>query len=152
MGLDQFAYAAAKAGQYNEHYETGTWDPEKAEYVGSTVSKPREIAYWRKHPNLQGWMQQLWLKKLNIPINASDQFIEDQIPGSFNGVELELTWADLEQLEVDIKRGAVAALGTKGFFFGDPSDDYYREHDLEFIRNAKAELFSGLRVFYNSSW
>jgi hypothetical protein len=41
---------------------------------------------------------------------------------------------------------------TRGFFFGDNSDDYYRDQDLEFIKNARAELFCGLRVFYNSSW
>jgi hypothetical protein len=41
---------------------------------------------------------------------------------------------------------------TGGFFFGNNSDDEYQERDLKFIRNAKAELFLGLRVFYNSSW
>ena len=70
----------------------------------------------------------------------------------FNGVELELTWEDLEILERDITSGNMARLDTRGFFFGDPSDDYYRDHDLKFIREARAELFSGLRVFYNSSW
>ena len=38
------------------------------------------------------------------------------------------------------------------FFFGDASDEYYREKDLEFCVNAKAELFLGRKVFYNSSW
>jgi hypothetical protein len=28
----------------------------------------------------------------------------------------------------------------------------YYEKDLEFIKAARAELFLGLRVFYNSSW
>jgi hypothetical protein len=41
---------------------------------------------------------------------------------------------------------------TSGFFFGEGADDYYRAQDLEFIRQARAELFLGLRVFYNSSW
>ena len=132
MGLDQYAYIASKA---NEDYTN--W---------------QEISYWRKHPNLQGWMERLWLKKLGIPANASDQFIEDKIPGSFNGVELELTWDDIEQLEQDIKSGDMAALGTVGFFFGEASDYYYREKDLEFCRNARAELFLKRRVFYNSSW
>jgi len=26
------------------------------------------------------------------------------------------------------------------------------EKDLKFIKDARAELFSGLKVFYNSSW
>ena len=116
MGLDQYAYCRAEV--------KGDW------------RDSREIAYWRKHPNLQGWMEHLWKSKGNS--------------GDFNGDEIELTWADLEQLEDDIKQGVLPK--TTGFFFGDQSDDYYREQDLEFIRNAKAELFSGLKVFYNSSW
>jgi hypothetical protein len=68
----------------------------------------------------------------------------------FNGVELELTWEDLEVLERDILLGNLP--NTVGFFFGDNSDEYYREQDLRFIREARAEIFTGLRVFYNSSW
>ena len=63
-----------------------------------------------------------------------------------------LTWDDIDKLERDIKSGSMANLNTTGFFFGNPSDDYYREHDLEFVKNARAELFVGLKVFYNSSW
>ena len=37
-------------------------------------------------------------------------------------------------------------------FFGNAADDVYRESDLQFIKNARAELFFGLKVFYNSSW
>lgn len=134
MGLDQYAYIASKA--------QADWDDPSRQ----------EIAYWRKHPNLQGWMENLWLKKLDIPTNSSDQFIEDKIPGSFNGIELELTWDDIDMLEKDIKSGEVSKLGTTGFFFGNPSDDYYYEKDLEFCVNAKAELFLKRKVFYNSSW
>jgi hypothetical protein len=71
---------------------------------------------------------------------------------TFNGVELELTWEDIDKLEKDIKSGQVSELGTTGFFFGDPSDEYYREQDLEFCTNAKAELFLKRKLFYNSSW
>jgi hypothetical protein len=137
MGLDQYAYCAARAGQHNEYYEAeGKFV--NGEWTVPGYAKPREIAYWRKHPNLQGWMEDLWARQGNS--------------GTFNGIELELTWQDLDQLEKDIRSGSVASLQTIGFFFGDPSDDYYREHDLEFIKRARAELFSGLKVFYNSSW
>jgi hypothetical protein len=131
MGLDQYAYVAAKAGQRDEYYE-------HYDNKDNPVSEPREIAYWRKHPNLHGWMQKLWEAKGGT--------------GEFNGDELELTWEDIDMLEMDIKNGYVARLGTTGFFFGDGSDDYYKEHDLDFIKKARAELFCGLRVFYNSSW
>lgn len=150
MGLDQYAYVTGQKGDRDRFYESGEYVD--GQLVNSAVPQPRELAYWRKHPNLQGWMERLWLKKLGIPSNASDQFIEDKIPESFNGVELELTWEDIDQLEKDLVNGVVAGLETTGFFFGDASDYHYREHDLEFCRNAKAELFCGLRVFYNSSW
>ena len=134
MGLDQYAYVASKADtDYNDNSR-------------------QELAYWRKHPNLQGWMEKLWLKKIGTPILESDQFIEGKFPHDFNGIELELTWDDVNKLERDIKSGAVSKLGTTGFFFGNPSDDYYYEDDLKFCLDAKAELFLGRKVFYNSSW
>jgi hypothetical protein len=147
MGLDQYAYVAAKEGQYDEFYETGKWDAVQQDYVGSTVSKPVEIAYWRKHPNLQGWMEQLWLNRL---ADQGKTPKESTWGSSFNGIELELTWEDLEQLELDINEGRLPE--TSGFFFGNDSGDYYKEQDLEFIKRARSEIFCGLRVFYNSSW
>ena len=68
----------------------------------------------------------------------------------FNGVELELIWEDIERLEQTIRSGQLPS--TQGFFFGSDADDHYREQDLEFCRLARAELFLGLKVFYNSSW
>jgi hypothetical protein len=98
------------------------------------------MSYWRKHANLQGWMKQLWEEK-----NPDD--VEGN---SFNGIELELTWADIERLEQDVLSGSLPK--TTGFFFGEGSDEHYRDTDLEFVKNAKAEVFMGLKVFYNSSW
>ena len=145
MGLDQYAYVAARANQRNDFYETGEYDSELKEYVNPRIEQPREIAYWRKHPNLQGWMENLWESKGRYtgPGGASSDT-------SFNGVELELTWEDLDALEQDILNSQLPH--TEGFFFGEPSDDYYRDKDLEFIKKARAELFVGLKVFYNSSW
>ena len=118
MGLDMYAYTASK---------------DKAD---QTISQ-REIAYWRKHPNLHGWMERLAKEK-------------GYSYKSFNGVELELTWEDLDTLERAVMHSQLPS--TQGFFFGDGADDYYKEQDLEFIRKARAELFLGLKVFYNSSW
>lgn len=126
MGLDQFAYAAAKEND--------------------NVNR-REIAYWRKHPNLQGWMERLWIEK-GKPGGSSNQ--EEAWGSGFNGIELELTWQNLEMLEQDILNGSLPS--TTGFFFGDPKDKYYQEYDLNFVHEAKAEIFCGLKVFYNSSW
>ena len=140
MGLDQYAYVAARAGQNSEWWDGAELDPDTRDYRNSKLDKPRELAYWRKHPNLQGWMKQLWEEK-----NP-----DWELDHGFNGIELELTWADLERLELDVIAGTLPK--TAGFFFGNDSDEEYRDQDLEFIRNAKAELFVGLKVFYNSSW
>jgi hypothetical protein len=144
MGLDQYAYVAAKARQQAE-YETefDLWVDEGSDKTEDEVlaTKPREIAYWRKHPNLHGWMEALWVER-------NPDFYEQG--GTFNGIELELTWEDLERLEQDVLAGTLPV--TTGFFFGSAADDYYRDYDLQFIRNAKAEVFVGLKMFYNSSW
>jgi hypothetical protein len=118
MGLDMYAYTAAK---------------EQADYK----TEQREIAYWRKHPNLHGWMEKL-AKSKKVKYST------------FNGVELELTWEDLDKLEQDICNTNLPE--TQGFFFGDGADEHYKEKDLEFVKRARAELFLGLKVFYNSSW
>lgn len=136
MGLDMYAYAAANEKQYDEFWADGEYDPDSKDYVNKTVNKPKELAYWRKHPNLHGWFHQEWESLGN--------------KGDFNGDQLEIDWAMLERLEYDIVNGELPA--TSGFFFGNGADDYYREQDLEFIQQARAELFLGLRVFYNSSW
>lgn len=145
MGLDQYAYVAGRKGQRSDYYSARYHDKD----VRVHISPPQDLAYWRKHPNLQGWMERLWTSKgqPDMPVDYDPSW------GSpFNGVELELTWDDVDQLEKDIKSGGMAKLGTSGFFFGNASDDHYREYDLQFCVDAKAELFLGRKVFYNSSW
>ena len=132
-----YAYAAAKEGEQAAFDQGSKWDAEKNDMVNPIAPAPREIAYWRKHPNLHGWMERL----------AESKNVEY---GSFNGVELELTWEDLDELERAVTHDQLPA--TRGFFFGDGADDFYKEQDLEFVKKARAELFMGLKVFYNSSW
>lgn len=130
MGLDAYAYVAGRKGQYDEYYETGEWDANAQDIVNPSVTKPREIAYWRKHHDLQTWMRELWLLR--------DYITSDDRVAMFNGIELELTWDDVDRLEKDIQS---------------IHENYlYRKQDLEFCSAAKAELFLGARVFYNSSW
>ena len=136
MGLDMYAYAASRADQQKEFWDTAEMAEGTTEYVSATVTKPREIAYWRKHPGLHGWFKDEWESAGNS--------------GSFNGDELEITWDMLERLEYDVINGELPE--TQGFFFGNPADAEYYNDDLEFIKNARAELFMGLKVFYNSSW
>lgn len=118
MGLDQYAYTKNAAGQRDE------------------------ISYWRKHPNLQGWMKQLWYNKQG-PVLEADEF---------NCVELELTEADLIRFRMDLLNGRVESLGETGFFFGEASDEYYRNQDLEFVDKALELVRDGTPVYYNSWW
>lgn len=106
---------------------------------GPNISNPVvEFAYWRKHPNLQGWMEKLYLSK------------SSGVPGQFNCQPIEITLTDIEQLETVINRGELPP--TSGFFFGDDSDEYYKEKDLEFINKAKKYLNLGMQVYYDSWW
>jgi hypothetical protein len=131
MGLDMYAYVAKKKDEMKEYYESYDYETDSG-----PVTKPREIAYWRKHPNLHGWMHKLWNERGHS--------------GDFNGDELELTWEDLDRLEYVVKHQELP--GTSGFFFGNDADDHYRDQDLKFINEARAEITRGWRVFYNSSW
>ena len=140
MGLDMYAYVAARAGQQDEFYEGAEWDEDSGNMVNPAVNKPRQLAYWRKHPNLHGWMERLWDAKGDHGRTSQD----------FNGVELELTYDDLDELEYAVQHNLLPP--TSGFFFGEGADDYYKQDDLKFIQEARAEMFLGLKVFYNSSW
>jgi hypothetical protein len=131
MGLDMYAYVAKKNNEMRDYYESYDYETDSG-----PVEKPREIAYWRKHPNLHGWMHKLWNERGHS--------------GDFNGDELELTWEDLDRLEYVVKHRELP--GTSGFFFGNDADDHYQAEDLKFINEARAEITRGWRVFYNSSW
>jgi hypothetical protein len=141
MGLDMYAYVAAKAGQQDEFYQGAEWDNDLKEHRNPNVNRPRQIAYWRKHPNLHGWMAELWLRREGNELRESD---------NFNGIEMELTADDLDDLEAVIKARELPS--TSGFFFGTDADEHYYKDDLKFIQEARAEMFLGLKVFYNSSW
>ena len=139
MGLDQYAFA--RKGEPIEATEDYTYEDfdgnrhvKQRTYV--SYEEEHEVAYWRKHPNLQGWMENLWREKGG--------------EGEFNCVDVELTAADLEKLEQDIDYGDLSE--TEGFFFGNPSDDRYKEGDLEFIREARAAIKQGYTVVYSSWW
>lgn len=136
MGLDQYAYSASKAGVKEEWYENARWNGDDFVNDNPLVEKHQELAYWRKHPNLQGWMEDLYRSRGG--------------EGTFNCVEMELTMRDLFDLEIDITEGKLP--GTTGFFFGENSDNHYRDDDLEFIKKARQAIQDGLKVFYNSSW
>ena len=139
MGLDQYAYA--RKGEPKLETQTYTCEDLEGNEFERTETQEiwtdqMELAYWRKHPNLQGWMEQLWREKGG--------------EGEFNCVDVELDAADLEKLKHAIASGDLPE--TEGFFFGNPSDDRYREGDLEFIRTAREHLSMGYKIVYTSWW
>lgn len=123
MGLDQ--YASAHRGEPVTNEDGVLEYPEKV-----------ELARWRKHPNLQGWMEELYVKK-----GGTDEF---------NCVPVELTLEDLDKLEEAIT--GVELPETVGLFFGGDSDEYYREQDLKFIEQARQYINDGYTVEYSSWW
>ena len=101
-----------------------------------------ELAYWRKYGALQGWMQNLWRTKGGT--------------GEFNCEQVELTVADLDQLQRAVNLREMHHVD--GFFFGaaifaDGTDKraYDRALVLEFIDKALDAIESGKRIF-NWSW
>ncbi len=121
MGLDMYAYTS----------------PETPDVpVDFAADAHNELHYWRKHPNLHGWMEALYREKGGTDDN-------------FNCVNLLLDDEDLDRLEAVIRSGSLPP--TSGFFFGE-SDGTEREDDLDFIQKARTALADGITVFYTSWW
>jgi|SRR5262252_1568546 len=96
----------------------------------------QELHYWRKHPNLHGWMERLYRAKGG---KADD----------FNSVYLRLTGRDLDELEKAVEGDALPE--TAGFFFGE-SDGTEAAGDLACIGKAREAIADGLTVLYTSWW
>ena len=139
MGLDQ--YATARKGEPRKVAQTWTTtdedgnEKEVVEYYDEWEDSI-ELAYWRKHPNLQGWMENLYREK-----GGEEEF---------NGVDVELTLEDLDALELTLDEDELPE--TVGFFFGGNADDHYAEADREFIVQARAAIKQGYKVIYSSWW
>lgn len=128
MGLDMFAYAVTEYGE------------------------KEEIQYWRKHPDLHGWMEEKWITR-GRPRPDSQELQTDivgvKVEPCFNCIPLELFPEDITELERDVLARALPQ--TKGFFFGQSSIDDVQD-DINFILKAKQAFDEGKRVFYNSWW
>lgn len=124
MGLDMYAMVRSTK-------------PETAVDFNDSV-KSMELHYWRKHPNLHGWMESLY-------------YLKGGTADSFNCVNVEVDLDDLDQLERHIKEGKLPQ--TAGFFFGNSQlNEYEIKDDLEFIRDARQAIGEGQTVFYTSWW
>ena len=137
MGLDMHAYrmkfTPSKEVDFSEEI-FGRDDRGELDYENPIVVA-KEIAYWRKHPDLHGWMENLYREK-----GGREQ--------SFNGDLVVLTLKDLDRLEEDILRKNLPK--TSGFFFGESGEISLK--DLEFVLEARKAIQEGDTVFYDSSW
>ncbi|MET4103960.1 hypothetical protein ABIE58_003408 [Roseovarius sp. MBR-78] len=121
MGLDMYAF---------------TTDRQIERGVDFSAEGATEFHYWRKHPNLHGWMERLYFEK-----GGQDEM--------FNCATVKLTADDLDRLETVVKAGNLPH--TEGFFFG-ASDGSETEDDLAFIASARTHIEAGATVFYTSWW
>jgi len=107
-----------------------------------------ELAYWRKHNRLHGWMGDLWEEK-GFPNQQGDSY-------QFNCIPLELTKDDLLELRKTIKNRTMP--DTQGFFFGHDSYDegeYQKDvdkYDLKFVTDGLRAIRQGYKVVYDSWW
>lgn len=136
MGLDMYAWTIGT------HPPSGVDFPlygeDEGEREGELLYPEREeLHYWRKHPNLHGWMAKLYVSK------GGKEPVHE-----FTGPVL-LTLDDLKLLEAAVLLNNLPY--TTGFFFG-ASNGSEAEGDLEFIRKAREAIGKGLFVYYDSSW
>jgi hypothetical protein len=140
MGLDMFAYRVRNVG----HRPLPDVDLRLPDLDGAQPTDgdvlvqvvDRRLYYWRKHPDLHGWMEQLYRDK-----GGADPV--------FNCRSVRLMAEDLDALEACVTSGALPR--TTGFFFGEsqPED---RVCDLEFIALARQAIAAGDAVYYDSWW
>ena len=128
MGLDQSAFRRDSEA-----------DPE--------TEDSKELASWRKHPRLQGFMNDLFIEKTGGHEPTGERMGD---PGMNSPDELELTLTDIDALEENIKTRTLPDAG--GFFWGNDSSDHYYKQDLEFCKKARKAIEEDYRVFYSCWW
>jgi hypothetical protein len=128
MGLDQFAYKTkVKPGKSVDFQDEVYKDEVECE----------EIHYWRKHPNIHGFMEELYREKGG--------------ESEFNCRPVELTQEDIDRLAESVLGGELPE--TLGIFFGQSYSNNEEENDdLEFCKKASEAIKEGYIVFYDSWW
>jgi hypothetical protein len=149
MGLDQYAWARETRPETDVDFKdedvvTDLTYPDcfaEDPIFGSLfVCKPgyKALAYWRKHPNLHGAIDEIYRRKGGTEISMD----------SFHGTVV-LDLPDIEELE---KLALADDLPeTTGFFFG-TSREEDKAPTLEFFKRAREEIARGWTVWYSSSW
>ena len=141
MGLDQYANTVTKRGQeLRKEMLTLPTNEERRAFaeLHRIKDEVHEIAYWRKHADLNEWMTRLAVKK-GVVKEERD----------FNCTDLVLTPEDIDALERDLQEDALPH--GEGFFWGasTPED---RVDDENFIIEARKAFADGKQVIYSCWW
>lgn len=127
MGLDMFAYRTKQKLGKEVNFENGELDGDQLV----------ELKYWRKHPNLHGYLEKI--------------FCEKGGKGEFNCQSVVLTEEDLHKLASTLIDEDLPE--TSGFFFGQSdSSKEQNQEDLEFVKSALAAIKEGDTVLYYPWW
>lgn len=137
MGLDQFAYAVMPNKKNNDFGYVENED----ENIESVIL----IAQWRKHADLQGWMEYLWAEKMKL---NGEEFDEDDW-SAFNCQPVRLTFQDIANLERAVREKDLPH--TTGFFFGESCEEDMKD-DIAFIEEARNAIASDMEIYYSSWW
>jgi hypothetical protein len=130
MGLDMYAYKT----KFKPSKEVDFQDE-----LQDVQDELDDLHYWRKHPNLHGWMESLYNEK-----GGQEEF---------NCRPVQLTSEDIQRLATALLETKPDLPETTGFFFGssEGSEDEIQD-DLEFVKKAKQAIDEGYTVYYNSWW
>lgn len=135
MGLDQNAWAVspdvAPLALITERELT---DEEMTKLEAGRIA----ICYWRKHADLNAWMEALYIRKGGIE--------------PFNCIPMPLTRDDIQSLKnhLDSNGGKYAEQGH-GFFWGKTRPEDI-EQDYEFIKRAFTLMDEGYEIYYHCWW
>jgi hypothetical protein len=130
MGLDAYLY----------RYE----GKNRKEVDFTHSGEEKELHYWRKHPNLEAFMSDLYFDKGGKGVKSFGGI------DSFNCCKVELKEQDINTLEELIISDNLPEGG--GFFHGGNADDVYKEETLEALKHARNAIEEGDRVYYTSWW
>ena len=138
MGLDMSIlakqYSSNSVDNVNEH----GW---------KIVSNTYEVGYWRKANAIHNW----FVKNVQDGRDDCQQaYVSRSQLADLSSICKQVLAARNTENANEIAAKLLPT--TSGFFFGNPADDYYKQQDLAFVQQARAEIFTGLKVFYNSSW
>lgn len=102
-----------------------------------------EIQFWHNHPDLHGWMKQLYCARQGLELCLGHDDV-------FKRTALRLLPENIDQLERDIANGQLPEMNV--WLFGHSNSEGRRDCDLEFIHTAREALADGLWIYYEATW